>query len=82
MQQLILYFQEDCHLCDEAETLLHLAGLAESYLKVDIETDLDLLKQYGIHVPVLKHVDSDRELFWPFDQAALVSFLETSVPDQ
>ena len=76
MIQLILYYQPDCHLCDEAEDLLHAAGLAESYRKVDIETDLELLKRYGIHVPVLQREDSNRELFWPFDHAGLSAFLE------
>ena len=75
MSQLILYFQPDCHLCDDAEILLHASGLAESYRRVDIETDLELLKRYGIHVPVLKCPDSGRELFWPFDAAQLEQFI-------
>ena len=79
MDGLILYSQEDCHLCDEAEGLLHAAGLAGSYQKVDIETDLELLKQYGIHVPVLKREDSQQELFWPFDHADLEVFLGAGV---
>ena len=77
MRQLILYYQPDCHLCDEAESLLHIAGLAEAYVKVDIETDLELLKRYGIYVPVLEREDNKQELFWPFDDAELVAFLET-----
>lgn len=76
MSQLILYYQPDCHLCDEAEGLLHVVGLSESYQKVDIETDLDLLKRYGIHVPVLQRGDNQQELFWPFDQQELAAFLE------
>ena len=82
MHQMILYFQEDCHLCDEAEALMHVAGLADSYQKVDIETDLDLLKQYGIYVPVLKRLDTGTELFWPFDRPELVDFLGADGPDQ
>jgi hypothetical protein len=76
MSDLILYYQPECHLCDEAEAVLHEAGLGESYLKVDIETDLELLKHYGIHVPVLKHRDKQTELFWPFDQQELTAFLQ------
>lgn len=75
MSQLILYYQPDCHLCDEAESLMHAASLSESYQKVDIETDLDLLKRYGIHVPVLKRTDTQQELFWPFEQPDLAAFL-------
>lgn len=77
MCELILYYQPDCHLCDEAESLLHSAGLGERYQKVDIETDLELLKQYGIHVPVLMREDNGQELFWPFDEVQLAVFLAT-----
>jgi hypothetical protein len=75
MNQLILYYQPDCHLCDEAESVMHAAGLGESYHKVDIETDLELLKLYGIHVPVLKRTDNKQLLFWPFDQPKVEAFL-------
>ena len=75
MPQLILYYQPDCHLCDEAESLMYAMGLGESYQKVDIESDLELLKRYGIHVPVLMLEDNQRELFWPFDQVGLAAFL-------
>ena len=76
MDRVILYFQEDCHLCDEAEMLLHAEDLGKHYEKVDIETDLELLKQYGIHVPVLKRVDDNMELFWPFDGDDLKRFFK------
>lgn len=75
MYQLSLYYQPDCHLCDEAENLLSACGLGESYQKVNIETDLELLKRYGIHVPVLQRSDLRQELFWPFDQVELAAFL-------
>jgi hypothetical protein len=75
MSRIILYYQPDCHLCDEAETVMHAAGLADTYEKVDIETDLELLKRYGIHVPVLMRKDNGKELFWPFDQSGLEVFL-------
>jgi len=74
MRKMILFYQPDCHLCDEAEALLSISGLG-SYLKVDIETDLELLKRYGIHVPVLMREDNQEELFWPFDEQQLSTFL-------
>ncbi len=74
MRQFILYSQPECHLCDEAEVFLRQAGLEEKYTKIDIETDLELLKQYGIYVPVLKRED-DQELFWPFDVEGIRTFL-------
>jgi len=75
MSQLILYYQPDCHLCDDAEALMLACGLGGSYQEVDIENDLELLKRYGIHVPVLMREDDKQELFWPFDQAELLAFV-------
>ena len=76
MSNLILYHQPDCHLCDVAEALLHAMGMAGSYQEVDIEFDLELLKRYGIHVPVLQRVDNQKELFWPFDQGQIEAFIK------
>jgi predicted DCC family thiol-disulfide oxidoreductase YuxK len=78
MGQLILYYTSDCHLCDEAEGLLHAAGLGESYQKVEIVDDPDLLETYGVHIPVLKRNDNQRELFWPFDALALAEFVQNN----
>jgi len=75
MGQLLLYYTEHCHLCDEAETLLQIAGLGDRYSKVEIENDPGLLELYEIHIPVLKRVDNNKELFWPFDQGELALFL-------
>ncbi len=76
MSQLILYYTEFCHLCDEAETLLHAAGLSECFDKVEIDDDPGLLDRYEIYIPVLKRNDNQQELFWPFDQLQLATFLE------
>jgi len=77
MSQLILYYTEFCHLCDEAESLLLAAGLGEYYEKTEIDDDPELLKRYEIHIPVLKRMDNQKELFWPFDGPALSAFLRT-----
>ncbi len=76
MSQLTLYYTEHCHLCDEAEALLHTAGFGKCYTKVEIENDPDLLEHYEIYIPVLKRIDNNRELFWPFGQQELAVFLE------
>lgn len=78
MDQLILYYTSDCHLCDEAEGLLLSAGLGESYQKVEIVDDPVLLDTYGVHIPVLKRGDNQRELFWPFDAPALADFVRNN----
>jgi len=74
MSQLILYYTEYCHLCDEAEGLLLAAGLIDSYEKIEIDDDPDLLKRYEIYIPVLKRIDNQQELFWPFNQQELAEF--------
>ena len=76
MNQLILYYTEYCHLCDEAEALVLAAGLSESLEKIEIDDDPGLLERYEIHIPVLKRSDNQQELFWPFDQQQLTVFLE------
>ena len=75
MSQLILYYTEFCHLCDEAEALLHASGYGECYTKVEIEDKPDLLMLYEIHIPVLKRVDDDKQLFWPFGPRELEGFM-------
>ncbi len=76
MNQLILYYTEFCHLCDEAEALVLAAGLSESLEKIEIDDDPGLLERYEIYIPVLKRSDNQQELFWPFDQQQLAAFLE------
>jgi len=76
MSQLVLYYTEYCHLCDEAEALLHAAGYGKCYTKVEIENNPDLLMLYEIHIPVLKRTDNEKELFWPFGKQELTEFTE------
>jgi hypothetical protein len=75
MSQLILYYTEYCHLCDEAESLMLATGLSESYEKIDIVDDPELLERYEIYIPVIQRVDNQQELFWPFKQQELAAFL-------
>jgi hypothetical protein len=43
-----------CHLCDEARPLVKsLLGRGESLLEIDIDTDDDLTKEFGLRIPVL-----------------------------
>ena len=78
MSQLILYYTEYCHLCDEAESLMLAAGLSDRFEKIDIVDDPELLERYEIYIPVLKRVDNQQELFWPFKQQELAAFLRNS----
>jgi len=75
MSRLILYYTEFCHLCDEAEMLMLAAGLSGSYEKMEIDDDPELLERYEISIPVLKRIDNQQELSWPFGQQDLAVFL-------
>jgi glutaredoxin len=68
-----LYGTACCHLCDEAQAILHEMGIAADY--IDIADDDELLEKYGIRIPVLKRVDTGAELGWPFDAEAISMFL-------
>jgi len=73
-EPLILYSRADCHLCDLVAEMMDRAGVP--WRPVDIDGDPDLLSKYGIVIPVLRHPDSGRELFFPFDDETLLQFLD------
>jgi len=74
--QLILYYTEFCHLCDEAESLLLGAGLGGHYEKIEIDDNPDLLERYEVTIPVIKRTDNQQELLWPFDSLVLANFFD------
>jgi hypothetical protein len=55
---------------------MYAAGLSDSFEKIEIDDDPELLERYEIYIPVLKRMDNQQELFWPFDQLKLATFLE------
>jgi len=72
-----LYTRAECHLCDLTEQLLEDSGIA--WESVDIEADLNLIRKYGNHIPVVYRTDIDRELYWPFDAVTLQDFIELEI---
>jgi len=68
-----LYGTSACHLCEQAEALLHAASLTAE--TVDIVADDGLLDLYGTRIPVLQRLDDGTELGWPFDAEALARFI-------
>ncbi|MEO6975513.1 MAG: glutaredoxin family protein [Gallionella sp.] len=70
--KLLLYGTLSCHLCTQAEAVLHAAGVTAEY--TDIAEDEALLEKYGMRIPVVSRVDNGAELGWPFDVAALKHF--------
>jgi len=75
---LILFQRDDCQLCDQALALLAAARVPD-FASRWIDDDVTLEARYGTRVPVLREDASGRELDWPFDEAALVRFLESVV---
>lgn len=71
--KLLQYGTTCCHLCEQAEAVLHAIGVRAE--PVDIAEDDTLLERYGIRIPVVRRLDNDAELGWPFDEAALRRFL-------
>ncbi|MGJ8694511.1 MAG: glutaredoxin family protein [Thalassotalea sp.] len=68
-QSYILYSSDGCHLCEEALAIC-LPLLAETLTVIDIVEDENLVKLYGVHIPVLERTDithTDNKLFWPFN---------------
>jgi glutaredoxin-like protein DUF836 len=55
-----LYERDGCHLCDEARVLLDQMLGSDGYVRVDIETDDDLVVQYGFRIPVIAVDGVDR----------------------
>jgi len=72
--RLELYGTYGCHLCDEAEALCR-AHPGLELRKIDIADDTGLMERYGVRIPVLREPASGRELGWPFDLAALRTFI-------
>jgi hypothetical protein len=84
MKHLILFGTAGCHLCEEAEAIV--AGLNPELLAClalshrDIAGDDDLTERYGVRIPVLVNQASGQELGWPFDTAAIETFLQQPQP--
>lgn len=69
-----LYTTSACHLCELAEALLQDANLtAES---IEIADDDALVAHYGIRIPVLKRLDTQAELNWPFTGQDILHFMQ------
>lgn len=79
MLTLTLYETSHCHLCEEAQALLLPwveSGVCQVEL-IDIAEDAELLDRFGTRIPVLYHPASGQDLNWPFDLAAVTSFVQS-----
>ncbi len=50
-----IYSKPGCHLCEEAEAEINLAGVAEQFTLeiINIENDPALARRYGLEIPVI-----------------------------
>jgi hypothetical protein len=74
-KQLILYSISHCHLCELAHVLIMQGADFIDVNLVDIADDEGLLAEYGLRIPVLKRIDTDAELNWPFNLDEITAFL-------
>ena len=72
-REILLYTRPDCHLCELAARMLENSRV--TFYEVDIESDVDLVRKYGNHIPVLYRGDIDRALSWPFSPEMVDAFL-------
>lgn len=69
-ERIVLYTTLGCHLCVEAEVLIHQAKPMHWALeKVDVAEDDELLEAYGEKIPVVEV--GGKQLFWPFSLVEL-----------
>lgn len=76
--QLLFYTTDSCHLCELAEALLVQTPMDPPIPVdvVDIAQSEALVARYGSRIPVLKRLDTDQELGWPFTRDDLLAFLD------
>jgi len=63
-----------CHLCEQAKTIV--AGSGFDAVCTDIALEEQWQARYATRIPVLYHPESQQELAWPFDHAAVQAFIE------
>ena len=75
-----LYSSEGCHLCEQALALI-VDIIPDHQIKVvdiidnEIEGEKNLVKLYGVHIPVLERLSDNTTLFWPFEQSQVVELI-------
>ena len=65
-----------CHLCEQAETIIHACGLAVEL--IDIAEQAHWQALYAWHIPVLLDKETQQALAWPFNSDDVQNFLASS----
>ena len=77
MKRLKFFTTQGCHLCEQANNLvdeLHNRYNFEMEI-VDISTEENLVKKYGLIIPVLLNIENNELLCWPFDRDGVINLL-------
>lgn len=75
MKELILLTGKDCHLCEQARTLLSEIETKDFILEeLDIYSKRTYHDKYWDKIPVL--IYNNQELLWPFDSQKIQEFLD------
>lgn len=80
MNTLKFYTTLGCHLCEEAEHFLnHLVSVKPvEFDAIDISSSAELVELYGLRIPVVKNVETEVELGWPFDYQQLMELAQVA----
>jgi glutaredoxin len=70
--QILLYTRRGCHLCEQAEDMLAMLGVAAP--PVDVDAEPAAAERYGLRVPVLE-VDGEAVLEGRFEERQLAALL-------
>ena len=70
--QILLYTRRGCHLCEQAEDMLAVLGVAAEL--VDVDRDAEALARYDVRVPVLE-IDGVAVLEGGFEERRLTALL-------
>jgi hypothetical protein len=73
----ILYGTSACHLCEHAEEIIQSVNKNKeiNYILLDISESEDLLETFGLIIPVLACTATREKLHWPFNEDALIAFI-------
>jgi glutaredoxin len=76
VRRVVLYSRSGCHLCDEARRSILAVRTRHRFAfeDVDIEADDELLKEYGVRVPVVT-VDGEERFEISVDERALAELV-------
>ena len=70
MNRVTLISRDGCHLCEDAEAVLDRI-LPGQWIRVDVDADVELQRDYGDRVPVVL-LDGAEHGYWRIEEARLL----------